>query len=156
MKSTWPPPQVILVGLELNQHGHAASHEQASSSWPVIFHGVLSFGSFAARTGATWMRRPATSAHAKRDLVFITPEFYGYAWRGQIDFALRKVPADECPSRTRLQVLLKGDSRLFVRKCKIDDKNPRAKLSRMWRMALVVILSHCRRSRVDPTYGCFG
>src|SRR4029450_9076785 len=48
MKSTWPPPQVILVGLESNQHGHAASHEQASSSWPVIFHGVLSFGSSAA------------------------------------------------------------------------------------------------------------
>src|SRR6266487_1837236 len=45
MKSTWPPPQVILVGLEPNQQGHAASHEQASSSWPVIFHGVLSFGS---------------------------------------------------------------------------------------------------------------
>src|SRR6266480_55361 len=48
MKSTCPPPQVILVGLESNQHGHAASHEQASSSWPVIFHGVLSFGSSAA------------------------------------------------------------------------------------------------------------
>src|SRR5713226_8719086 len=48
MKSTWPPPQVIFVGLELNQHGQAASHEQASSSWPVIFHGVLSFGSSAA------------------------------------------------------------------------------------------------------------
>src|SRR6266496_4699388 len=45
MKSTWPPPQVILVGLEPNQQGHAASHEQASSSCPVIFHGVLSFGS---------------------------------------------------------------------------------------------------------------
>src|SRR5437867_915992 len=75
MNSTWPPPQVILVGLELNQHGHAASHEHASSSWPVIFHGVLSFGSFAARTGATWMRRPATSAHSGRDVVFIVPNF---------------------------------------------------------------------------------
>src|SRR5439155_25441470 len=48
MKSTWPPPQVILVGLEPNQHGHAASQEQAASSCPVIFHGVLSLGSFAA------------------------------------------------------------------------------------------------------------
>src|SRR5439155_23946714 len=41
MKSTCPPLQVIFVGLESNQHGHAASHEQASSSCPVIFHGVL-------------------------------------------------------------------------------------------------------------------
>src|SRR5947199_966931 len=41
MKSTCPPLQVIFVGLESNQHGQAASHEQASSSCPVIFHGVL-------------------------------------------------------------------------------------------------------------------
>src|SRR6516225_2637479 len=75
MKRTWPPPQVILVGLELNQHGHAASHEQASSSWPVIFHGVLSFGSFAARTGAAWTRKLAMSAQEKSDLVFIQQNF---------------------------------------------------------------------------------
>ena len=39
--STWPPPQVMRVGLELNQHGQAALQEQASSSWPVIFHGTF-------------------------------------------------------------------------------------------------------------------
>src|SRR5438477_2954875 len=72
MKSTCPPPQVILVGLEPNQQGHAASHEQASSSWPVIFHGVLSLGSLAARSD-TRQRRPPTSAHEKSDLVFMAP-----------------------------------------------------------------------------------
>src|SRR5437870_8095286 len=71
MKRTWPPPQVILVGLELNQHGHAASHEHASSSWPVIFHGVFSFDSLAARTGAAGMRSDATSAHGSTNGVFI-------------------------------------------------------------------------------------
>src|SRR5437899_6756655 len=75
MKSTWPPPQVIFVGLELNQHGQAASQEQASSSWPVIFHGVLSFGSFVARRGDPRKRRPATSAHGKRGVVFIGRHF---------------------------------------------------------------------------------
>src|SRR5437762_7686292 len=86
MKSTWPPPQVIFVGLELNQHGHAASHEHASSSWPVIFHGVLSFGSFAPRIGVLRMSRQAASVQAKGNLVFIVPKFYSYASRGQIDF----------------------------------------------------------------------
>src|SRR6266404_6781844 len=75
MKSTWPPPQVIFVGLELNQHGQAASQEQASSSWPVIFHGVLSFDSFAARRGDPSKRRPVTSAQGKRDVVFIGRHF---------------------------------------------------------------------------------
>src|SRR6266566_4024331 len=75
MKSTWPPPQVIFVGLEFNQHGQAASHEQASSSWPVIFHGVLSFGSFATRRGDPRKRRPVTTAHGKRGVVFIGLHF---------------------------------------------------------------------------------
>src|SRR2546430_603976 len=78
MKSTCPPPQVILVGLELNQHGQAASHEQASSSWPVIFHGVLSLGSFAARVGPLRNSRPATSVHGRRKVVFIA-ESYDHA-----------------------------------------------------------------------------
>jgi hypothetical protein len=51
---------------------------------------------------------------------------------------LKKVPVDECSPRTRLQVLLEGDRRLFVRKCKIGDKNPRAKLSRMRRTAFIM------------------
>jgi hypothetical protein len=71
MKSTWPPPQVIFVGLELNQHGQAASQEQASSSWPVIFHGVLSFGSFAAPRGDPMKMSPVTNAQGKRDVLFI-------------------------------------------------------------------------------------
>src|SRR5437870_12596087 len=75
MKSTCPPLQVILVGLEPNQQGHAASHEQASSSWPVIFHGVLSLGSFAARRGTPRQRRPTTSMQGKRDVVFMARYF---------------------------------------------------------------------------------
>src|SRR5215216_1449951 len=75
MKSTWPPLHVIFVGFELNQHGHAASHEQASSSWPVIVHGVTSLGSFAARTGEASMRRPATVAQKKSNVVFIASDF---------------------------------------------------------------------------------
>src|SRR5437763_5734382 len=74
MKSTCPPPQVILVGLESNQHGHAASHEQASSSWPVIFHGVLSFGSSTAPAVEAKQKNATTSApngERKSDLVFI-------------------------------------------------------------------------------------
>src|SRR6266700_6730560 len=74
MKSTWPPPQVILVGLESNQHGHAASHEQASSSWPVIFHGVLSFGSSVAPAVEAKQKNVTASApngERKSDVVFI-------------------------------------------------------------------------------------
>src|SRR5439155_8108685 len=41
MNKTWPPPQFICEGSELNQHGQAALQVQASSSWPVIFHGVF-------------------------------------------------------------------------------------------------------------------
>src|SRR5262249_46261964 len=41
MNNTWPPPQVIFVGFEPNQHGHAALQEHASSSCPVFFHGTL-------------------------------------------------------------------------------------------------------------------
>src|SRR6184192_3118791 len=61
MKSTCPPLQVIFVGLESNQHGHAASHEQASSSCPVIFHGVLSFVFSDAGPVETVKRRLAAS-----------------------------------------------------------------------------------------------
>src|SRR6266571_3471688 len=86
MKSTWPPPQVIFVGLELNQHGHAASHEHASSSWPVIFQGVLSFGSFAARAGALRTSRQAASVQSKRNLVFIARKFMTTLCPRQPDF----------------------------------------------------------------------
>ena len=41
MKMAKPPLQFILVGLEPNQQGHAASQEQASSSWPDIFQEVF-------------------------------------------------------------------------------------------------------------------
>src|SRR5438093_12147593 len=77
MKSTWPPPQVILVGLELNQQGQAASHEQASSSWPVIFHGVLSFGSSAAPAVEGKQKNVTASApsnEGKSDVVFMVQD----------------------------------------------------------------------------------
>jgi hypothetical protein len=63
-----------LVGLELNQQGHAASQEQASSSCPVIFHGVLSFGSLAALIVEAKQKKPAASApngERKSEMVFI-------------------------------------------------------------------------------------
>src|SRR5258705_6603808 len=41
MNKPCPPPLFILDGSELNQHGQAALQVQASSSWPVIFHGVF-------------------------------------------------------------------------------------------------------------------
>src|SRR5438128_1004071 len=88
MKSTWPLPQVILVGLELNQQGHAASHEQASSSWPVIFHGVLSLDSSAPRREAPTQRRPATSAYGKRDVVSMVRNFNGHTRSEQINFVV--------------------------------------------------------------------
>src|SRR6266567_115321 len=37
MNKTWPPPQFMRVGFELNQHGQAAAQVQASSSSPLIF-----------------------------------------------------------------------------------------------------------------------
>src|SRR6266496_988063 len=77
MKSTCPPPQVILVGLESNQQGHAASHEQASSSWPVIFHGVLSFGSSAAPAVEAKQKNVTASApsnEGKSDVVFMVQD----------------------------------------------------------------------------------
>jgi hypothetical protein len=55
MKITWPPPQVIFVGLESNQHGHAASQEHASSRSPLTFHGVF----FSWPTAATDARNTA-------------------------------------------------------------------------------------------------
>src|SRR6266446_6403722 len=77
MKSTWPPPQVILVGLESNQHGQAASQEQASSSCPVIFHGVLSLGGSAARTNPTKQKSAASAPDDERvsNFIFIACEF---------------------------------------------------------------------------------
>ena len=77
MKRTWPPPQVIFVGLELNQHGQAASQEQASSSCPVIFHGVLSFGSSVALTVEAEYNSAAASApngERKSDVVFMVQD----------------------------------------------------------------------------------
>src|SRR5690348_10867800 len=38
MNKTWPPPQFMRLGLELNQHGHAALQVQASSRSPLILH----------------------------------------------------------------------------------------------------------------------
>ncbi len=77
MKSAWPPPQVIFVGLELNQHGQAASHEQASSSWPVIFHGVLSFGSSTALAVEAKQKNATASTpsdEGKSDVVFMVQD----------------------------------------------------------------------------------
>src|SRR5947208_12882634 len=77
MKRTWPPPQVILVGLEPNQQGHAASHEQASSSWPVIFHGVLSFGSSTALAVEAKQKNATASTpsdEGKSDVVFMVQD----------------------------------------------------------------------------------
>src|SRR5438874_11660568 len=42
MKITCAPSQVMREGRDLNQHGQAGRHEQASSSSPVTFHGALS------------------------------------------------------------------------------------------------------------------
>src|SRR6266487_462626 len=77
MKSTWPPPHVIFVGLELNQHGQAASQEQASSSCPVIFHGVLSFGSSVAPAVETKQKNVTASAPSDErtsNVVFIVQD----------------------------------------------------------------------------------
>src|SRR5712692_4065422 len=41
MKTTWPPLQCIRVGFESNQHGQAASQEQASSRAPLTFQEVF-------------------------------------------------------------------------------------------------------------------
>src|SRR5260370_16129986 len=82
MKRTWPPPQVIFVGLELNQHGQAASQEQASSSCPVIFQGVLSFGSSVALAVESEQNSAAASApndDRKNDVDFISPSLQSRA-----------------------------------------------------------------------------
>src|SRR5262249_51778489 len=54
MKFTWPPLQCERVGFDANQHGHAASQEQASSITPEIFQGA--FFSPPARTRALLSR----------------------------------------------------------------------------------------------------
>src|SRR5258706_3162824 len=59
MKITWPPPQVIFVGLESNQQGQAASQEHASSSWPETFQG--SFFSSPARAAKAPASRTSTA-----------------------------------------------------------------------------------------------
>src|SRR2546421_10189979 len=78
MKSTCPPPQVIFVGLESNQHGQAASHEQASSSCPVIFHGILPSVFSNARLVETVKRRlPASiGTSAMNNRVVLIGEVY--------------------------------------------------------------------------------
>src|ERR1700681_4484664 len=79
MKRTWPPPHIIFVGLESNQQGQAASQEQASSSWPVIFHGVLSFGASAARDERSKVKNAAMIAvNGRKDwrVIVIGTEFY--------------------------------------------------------------------------------
>src|SRR5260370_3488252 len=84
MKRTWPPPQVIFVGLELNQHGQAASQEQASSSCPVIFQGVLSFGSSVALAVESQQNSAAASApndDKKNDVYFISPSLQSRAFQ---------------------------------------------------------------------------
>src|SRR5215831_14120000 len=41
MNTACTPSQVMREGLDLNQQGHAGRQEQASSSSPEIFHGLL-------------------------------------------------------------------------------------------------------------------
>src|SRR5437660_9270874 len=41
MKITCAPSHVMREGSDLNQHGHAARHEHASSSVPATFQGVF-------------------------------------------------------------------------------------------------------------------
>src|SRR6266480_125548 len=104
MKSTWPPPQVILVGLESNQQGHAASHEQASSSWPVIFHGVLSFGSSA-----------ALAVEAKqKNVTASTPNDDG---KSDVVFMVRILTASRVPDKTILWCCSRHPAGDAMRRC---------------------------------------
>src|SRR5262249_619002 len=64
MKRAKPPLQFMRVGLEPNQHGHAASQEHASSSLPDAFHCV--FFSSATVTRLASNRNVAASGHRER------------------------------------------------------------------------------------------
>src|ERR1700737_4676343 len=87
MKSTCAPSHVIFVGLDPNQHGQAASHEHASSSWPVIFHGVLSAFSSAARAAVALNIMNAVSEADERknkDVGFIAQKFSPKRYRDKL------------------------------------------------------------------------
>src|SRR6266542_1041420 len=71
MKMTWPPPQVIFVGFESNQHGQAASQEQASSNWPETFQGAF----FSSARAASMPARRRSSARTVFLRIFSPPFF---------------------------------------------------------------------------------
>src|SRR5258708_4794038 len=81
MKIICAPPQFILVGLESNQHGHAASHEQPSSSCPEIFHDTLP-PSFVSPAMATPAVNPTNTIRALTivfiSLLSVTQKGYGW------------------------------------------------------------------------------
>jgi len=52
--------------------------------------------------------------------------------------ALKKVPINECASRTGIEVLFESERRLFVRKSEVCDQKPRAKFSGVRRPTLVM------------------
>src|SRR6184192_3103513 len=103
-KMTCGGGQVILVGLEPNQQGHAASHEQASSSWPVIFHGVLSFGLSAA---------PAVEAKQK-NVTASTPNDEG---KSDVVFMVRILTASRVPDKTILWCCSRHPAGDAMRRC---------------------------------------
>src|ERR1044072_5819658 len=67
MKMTGAPSQVMREGRDLNQHGQAGRQEQASSSSPVTFQGVLA-GASAALTGTPNAPMPHRNASETTDL----------------------------------------------------------------------------------------
>src|SRR6266542_177456 len=71
MKMTWPPPQVIFVGFESNQHGQAASQEQASSNWPETFQGAF----FSSARAASMPARRRSSTRTVFLRIFSPPFF---------------------------------------------------------------------------------
>src|SRR5712675_1730583 len=79
MKIACKPSQVIRLGRDLNQQGHAGRQEQASSSSPVTFHGVF-FAAAAALLGTVKAAKAHRTTPAKIDLrnrmVFITFFFF--------------------------------------------------------------------------------
>src|SRR5437773_1778962 len=60
MKMICAPSQVIREGSDLNQHGQAGRQEQASSSSPATFHGVLFAAAALAKTPTTVMPHTTT------------------------------------------------------------------------------------------------
>src|SRR5437899_12030993 len=58
MNTICAPSQVMRDGRDLNQHGQAGRQEQASSSSPVIFHGVLSAAAAALAAKFNALRTP--------------------------------------------------------------------------------------------------